>query len=204
MQEIDNQLKIGYAVLVADINGDKSRTSCDEPTVHRVRAFDIDGDSKPEIVHVPLQGRGATAKGNYTDGKPVRIMAYKVPKDPEKPENWKPMVLSEEFHVCHNFWPVFARNGPELRAIYVTAYEGVFAIVPENKKWFTLQKGEGNQANPKGSRGASEVKASHSFGLDLLATIEPWHGNQVVIYKLRPPENLVTPHGVKIPAATST
>ena len=38
---------------------------CDEPTVHRVRAFDIDGDGKPEIVHVPLQGRDASAKGNY-------------------------------------------------------------------------------------------------------------------------------------------
>ena len=77
---------------------------CDEPTVHRVRVFDIDGDGKPEIVHVPLQGKGATAKGNYTDGRPVRIIALKIPeKDPEKKENWKTEVLSEELHVCHNF-----------------------------------------------------------------------------------------------------
>ena len=83
---------------------------CDEPTVHRVRVFDIDGDGKPEIVHVPLQGRGATAKGNYVDGKPVRIMAYQIPKSPEKPESWKPEVLSEELHVCHNFSPTYTQT----------------------------------------------------------------------------------------------
>ncbi|MFO0822668.1 MAG: hypothetical protein U0792_06040 [Gemmataceae bacterium] len=35
---------------------------CDEPTVHRVRVFDIDGDGKPEIVHVPLMGRDSSAR----------------------------------------------------------------------------------------------------------------------------------------------
>ena len=60
---------------------------CDEPTVHRVRAFDIDGDGKPEIVMAPLMGREATKEKNWMDGRPVRIVSYKVPaKDPEKPE----------------------------------------------------------------------------------------------------------------------
>ena len=54
----------------------------------------------------PAAGQGATAKGNWTDGRPVRVIALKMPaKDPEKKENWKPEVLSEELHVCHNFWP---------------------------------------------------------------------------------------------------
>jgi hypothetical protein len=159
---------------------------CDEPTVHRVRCFDIDGDGKPEIVHVPLQGRGATAKGNYTDGKPVRVVALKVPaKDPEKKENWKTEVLSEELYVCHNFWPVSAplvtpRFGT---AILVTSYEGVHLLRRDEDKWRTLRLAEGNQANPKGSRGASEIKMG-SVGKDagVIATIEPWHGNQVATY----------------------
>ncbi len=259
MQEIDTQLKIGYAVLVADLNNDKKpdivvvdqfqvvwyenptwkrhvildgKTKpdnvcaaavdidgdgkldlvlgaawkpsdtltpgtlqwlknpgvpdkewamypipCDEPTVHRVRAFDIDGDGKPEIVHVPLQGRGATAKGNYTDGKPVRIMAYKIPKDPDKSENWKPEVLSEELHVCHNFWPIGSDQ------FLVSAYEGVFRVSKMGGTWRTDRIGDGNQANPKGSRGASEVKhTSFKPGLAVIATIEPWHGTQVVTY----------------------
>ena len=44
---------------------------CDEPTVHRVRAIDLDADGKPEVVVAPLQGRDCTAKGNWTDGRPV-------------------------------------------------------------------------------------------------------------------------------------
>src|SRR5262249_23102095 len=43
--------------------------------------------------------------------------------------------------------------------------------------------GEGNQTNPKGSRGASEVKLGHfKTGGPWIATIEPWHGDQVVVY----------------------
>lgn len=156
---------------------------CDEPTVHRVRAFDIDGDGKPEIVHVPLQGKGATAKGNFTDGRPVRVIALKIPaKDPEKKENWKTEVLSEELFVCHNFWPLKPRDNGTKFGILVTSYGGVHLINSEGGKWVTRNLNAGNQANPKGSRGASEIKYARLDGLPVIATIEPWHGNQVVTY----------------------
>jgi hypothetical protein len=165
---------------------------CDEPTVHRVRAFDIDGDGKPAIVHVPLMGRDATAKGNWTDGRPVRVMALKVPaKEPEKKENWKPVVLSEELHVCHNFWPsseIFSTEGrgPFPPEIFVASYEGIHALTRQNDKWAPTKIGVGNQANPKGNRGASEIKNGRVGTRDnpagLIATVEPWHGNQVVSY----------------------
>jgi len=159
---------------------------CDEPTVHRVRAFDIDGDGKPEIVHVPLHGKGATPKGNYMDGRPVRVIALKIPaKEPEKKENWRTEVLSEELHVCHNFWPI----PPSVQShvpILIVSYEGVFWLDRPTEKWRATKVSEGNQSNPKGSRGASEVKSSHFAG-ELtgglrIATIEPWHGNEVVVY----------------------
>lgn len=164
---------------------------CDEPTVHRVRAFDIDGDGKPEIVHVPLQGKGCTAKGNYTDGRPVRIMAYQIPKQPGKAENWKPQVLSEELHVCHNFWPIDKeKTGRQDNPILVASYEGVFVLYKVLESWATEKVGEGNQSNPKANRGASEVKSSK--GNRIISTIEPWHGNQVVVYTSSA-EKLVVP-----------
>jgi len=162
---------------------------CDEPTVHRVRVIDIDREGKPEIVHVPLMGRGSSAKGLWTDGKPVRVVALKVPaKDPEKKENWKTQVLSEELNVMHNFWPsseIFSTEGrgPFYQEIFVTSYEGVHVVTREKDKWTTTKIGAGNQANPKGSRGASEIKDGRiGKGVGVVATIEPWHGNQVVTY----------------------
>lgn len=158
---------------------------CDEPTVHRVRCFDIDGDGKPEIVHVPLMGRGSSAKGNWTDGKPVRIVALKVPaKDPEKKANWKTEVLSEELNVCHNFcFKWLPDREPPWSEIYVASYDGIHTILEVAGKWTTTKLDDANQANPKGNRGASEIKTgSVGRAAPVIATIEPWHGNQVVLY----------------------
>lgn len=159
---------------------------CDEPTVHRVRMADINGDGKPEVILAPLMGRDSTAKGNWMDGRPVRIVAYKVPaKEPEKKENWKTQVLSEDLHVTHNFWPVVSKRRGVDGVIHVASYEGVSLIVRDGDKWTTTKIGEGNRANPKGSRGASEVKSGlvgKNGDAPVIATIEPWHGNQIVTY----------------------
>ncbi len=93
----------------------------------------------------------------------MRIVALKVPaKDPEKKENWKTEVLSEELNVTHNFWPQLAAYGnkqPFLVSILVASYDGVHTLMRQDDKWVTTRNGEGNQANPKASRGASEIKS---------------------------------------------
>ena len=58
-----------------------------EPTVHRIRFADIDGNGKTALVSVPLMGRGATAQGQLDGRRPVRVTAYRIPKDPTK-DRW--------------------------------------------------------------------------------------------------------------------
>lgn len=177
---------------------------CDEPTVHRVRAIDIDGDGKPEVVNVPLMGRDSTREKNFLDGRPVRVMAYKVPAKPTVPGNWKPMVLSEELHVCHNFAPANLREAGNPK-FFIVSYEGLhIASKDKSGNWKTTKVGEGDQSNPKGSRGASEVATGTSEGVRIsggsylgglishdaiIGTIEPWHGNSVVVYDTNVPPN---------------
>lgn len=152
----------------------------EEPTVHRIRFADVDGDGKQELISVPLMGRGATQANNWTDGSPVRVTAYKIPKDAVR-ERWQPHVLDESVHVAHNFQPIPGPGGTT--DILVASYNGVNLLTRKGDKWMNHHLGVGNQANPKGNRGASEIKqGTLKNGRKFIATIEPWHGNQVVVY----------------------
>ena len=146
---------------------------CDEPMVHRVTTLTIDG--KPHVVMAPLMGRGSTAKGNWTDGRPCRIVAYPVPTDPVKGP-WVPVVLNEDLHVVHNL----TVHGDDL---FTASYEGVTQFRHDGAAWKPepTRTRLGNQANSKGNRGSSEIAVTAKR--TLAATVEPWHGNQIVVYE---------------------
>ncbi len=152
-----------------------------EPTVHRIRFADIDGNGKPALISVPLMGRGSSAKNNWVDGMPLRVTAYRIPKDPVN-DRWQPEVLDESLHVSHNFHPIDA-PGRKGQDVLVASYEGVNLLSLIEGKWKRQHIGAGNQDNPKGKRGASEIKMGKlKNGKKFIATIEPWHGDQVVVY----------------------
>jgi hypothetical protein len=152
-----------------------------EPSIHRIRFADVNGDGTPELISVPLMGKGATKKSNWLDGAPVRIIAYHIPQDPTR-DRWQPEVLDQSLHVIHNFWPI-RQPGKKGSQILTASYEGVNLLSPAGKGWERVQLGTGNQENPKDKRGASEIKqGTLKGGKKFIATIEPWHGNQVVVY----------------------
>src|SRR5688572_14091947 len=66
----------------------------------------------------------------------------------------------------------------------MASYEGVSRVSKDSSgKWKTVKIGTGNQDNPKSRTGASEIKlGTVKGGKKFIATIEPWHGNQVVVY----------------------
>jgi hypothetical protein len=153
----------------------------EEPTVHRIRFADLDGSGRPSLVVGPLMGRNSTAKNNWMDGSPVRMLAYKIPKDPTR-DRWIPEVIDESLHVVHNFWPIPAKSGKGMDVL-TASYDGVHRLSRMGERWQAQKLGTGNQDNLKGNRGASEIKLGKlKGGREVIATIEPWHGNQVVVY----------------------
>jgi hypothetical protein len=151
----------------------------EEPTVHRMCFGDLDGKGMSLIV-APLMGRNSTAKNNWMDGSAVRILAFRIPKDPTK-DRWEPQIISESLHVVHNITPkgIYGQ-----RSILVASYEGVTNVWRPDR-WLSTRIGEGNHHNPQSNRGSSEVNVGYlqrSEWPPIIATIEPWHGHQVVVY----------------------
>jgi FG-GAP-like repeat len=154
----------------------------DEPTVHRIRFADLDGTGKPALVVAPLMGQNSSGQNNWMDGAPVRILAYRIPHDPTR-DRWVPEVVDQSLHVVHNFWPIPSATGKGMDLL-AASYEGVSLLTHGAAgKWTRRQLGEGNQENLKSNRGASEIKqGTLKNGRKFIATIEPWHGHQVVVY----------------------
>jgi hypothetical protein len=155
------------------------------PTVHRMRfAYTpyhdpLERGRKPELIVAPLMGRNSTAKGNWMDGEAVNLLAYKIPTEPTK-DRWVAKTIPGDLHVVHNLCTL--QTGKFFETVVTASYEGVTALTGLASPLGSVKLGEGYQGDPKGSRGASEVKFGR-FGNEFsFATIEPWHGNQVVAY----------------------
>src|SRR5262245_58505439 len=140
----------------------------DEPTIHRIRFADVDGKGKPSLVVGPLMGRDSTKEKGFDD-KPLRISAYRIPKDPTK-DRWLPDVIDESHRVMHNFDVV--PNKGKASDLLTASYGGVHLLRRDGEKWKKSQLGTGNQDNPKGSRGSSEIKRGKlKDGTTVIATI---------------------------------
>ena len=144
----------------------------EEPTLHRMRFGDVDGDGKKELIVMPLHGRGNERKPDW-EGAGARVLVFKVPADPYA-GNWPMEVADESLHIVHNLIAVDF-DGDKRDEIVVAAREGLFVIEKENGKWGKRQIGDGSPG---------EVKLGKLNGLQrAFATVEPWHGNGLVIYE---------------------
>lgn len=153
-----------------------------EPTVHRMNFGDLDHDGEQELLVLPLMGRDSSAPEFAENG--VRFLRYVVPPNPTEAGAWKPEVLTDKLHVAHNFQVTdLDHNGVD--DVLVVAFEGVHWLLGgSGVKWPLVRIGEGDQQSmPR--RGASEIRRGmlgEQPTDDYLATIEPWHGDKVVVY----------------------
>lgn len=153
------------------------------PTSHRLRWADIDEDGKDELINLPIIGRGAE-RPDYKQG--VEFTFYKIPETPSV-SPWSKHIIDTSLHMAHGIQLV---QGEGSRWTILTAsFEGVSLFTPpetgDGNDWTRLHLGAGHKGVRPG-QGSSEVglgqlPADEKF----IATIEPWHGNEVVTY--RPP-----------------
>ena len=151
-----------------------------EPTLHRLRFGDVDGSGKRRLVIAPLQGRGTKGPA-WNEGSGTRVLVLTVPKDPFQAD-WPAEVACDSLHTTHNLQLVdFDGDGKD--EILLASWEGVFLLKRDSSaKWSKTKLGEGNQT-AKPFKGASEIKVGKlANGSRYIATIEPWHGSQVVVY----------------------
>ncbi len=155
------------------------RQIASEPTTHRMNWIALGGSDRMELVVAPLKGRGSRAPGFDQVG--IRLLAFDPPSDPTQ-ETWSRRVLTDALHVMHNFEAIDldADGGSEIVA---ASYEGATWIRANDQGVITLKRLGAGQEEPAPKRGASEIRAGKlGHGRNYLATIEPWHGDKVVVY----------------------
>ena len=145
-----------------------------EPTLHRIRWSDVDGDGSQELVVAPLHGKGA--KGPDWDGPGARVLVFRPPPNP-RTDPWPMEVAAEANHIQHNFLPVNLDTDKQDELI-TASKEGLYALKRvANGTWSRTLMGEG---------APGEVKLGRVGGRRMLATVEPWHGAGIAIYAEKP------------------
>jgi hypothetical protein len=146
----------------------------EEPTLHRIRWADVDGDRDQELVVTPLHGRGT--KGPDWQGQGARVLVFTPPANPAR-DPWPVEVADDTLHILHNFLPANVDKDPQ-EELLTASREGVNVLDRKGKGgWSRTLIGEGSPG---------EIKMGRVAGRRMLATVEPWHGQSIVIYAEQP------------------
>ena len=145
------------------------------PTSHRLRWGDIDGDGKKELLVLPIFGMGSDPT---THAGAVALTAFTIPADPKG--KWASKVLDDTHLETAHGLAVVDWDGDKAEDILTAANDGVDLFRPSLGSMAEhIGDGAPGQAPNKGS---SEVGLGSLGGARFIATIDPWHGTDGVIY----------------------
>jgi hypothetical protein len=165
--------KVGLLTHGADVTAPWTYKEIDAvPTAHRLRWVDADGSGKKLLAMAPLIGADSVPPDYKT---PVSIFFYRAP-------DWKREVVSDAFTgLLHGIEPM-PWEGVKGQALLSAGFMGMNLHRFANGKWTQMELTKGDP-DPWPKSGTSDVALGKLGAQKFLATIEPWHGNQVVVYK---------------------
>ena len=141
------------------------------PTVHRLRWADVDGSGRPVLVTAPLSGPAAEPP-EYRDAVPVYWY---------RPDDWTRRTVTDGGQGVVHGLLVKPWDDPARDAAFTASFSGVHVHRFADGAWSRERVAAGDP-EPWPASGASEVETGRLGERDFVATIEPWHGSQVVVY----------------------
>jgi hypothetical protein len=141
------------------------------PTAHRVRWIDPEGKGKKILLLGPLVGLKARPP-LYDDNAPLCLY---------RPDEWKREILSAQLHgILHANNPVNWSN-QKRQDLLTAGFQGIHRFEFKGGNWISTLIAAGDP-RPCPECGSSEIQLGRLKRRRFLAAIEPWHGNQVVVY----------------------
>ncbi len=149
-----------------------------QPVVHRMRWVKLD-DQKFALVVSPLHGKG----NKRGEGAGVKLIAYEKPDNPR--DEWQQTVIEDTMHVTHNLDPAQWIPSTPAEEILYAGREGAMLLSYQNGKWstqkFPLIEGSGEIR-------MGQLAPENQF----IATIEPLHGDRLVLYQTGAPGKAIS------------
>jgi hypothetical protein len=147
------------------------------PTSHHVQWADLDGDGKKELINAPLIGEKSVAP-SYDQDK-ASVFWYDT-------KTWKRHLVTDQIPgIIHRVRPI-QWDTDRREEFLISSFEGIALYkssgTGENMTFTKTLLSPGHNSEPAPRLGASDANIGMQDGKRFLASVEPWHGNEVVVY----------------------
>ncbi len=144
-------------------------------TAHR-SGWVIGPEGKLSLMEIPLHGFN-DSKDGVGEGVKIAFCSASKPSDGE----WTTTLLPTELHMSHGFIRYQGLTDTKPRYL-VACKEGVAMLTPQDNEIHLLINKERDGAQGAGEIGVGKLPGGQPF----IATVEPMHGTQVVVYTEKP------------------
>jgi hypothetical protein len=143
------------------------------PASHRLRTANLDGSGKRVVIDAALAAADAEAP-DYRGNAP--LVFY-------RPGEWKRQLITPQNRgLVHGIY-IMDWDGDRRDEILTAGFEGIYLFkLGKDGKWTRTEIAKGDPS-PWPKSGSSDVSVGKLGKKRFLAAIEPWHGNQVVVYR---------------------